>query len=803
MKLRIVAAILILLAVLAATPGSMAFKGRMLKPSLISDDETQAQKDKRKEQRNKEINIEQRDQKQNGISIGEPKVYDDALLQQMLSAAQAKLVALQVLDQSKLINALGTVQGADLRTSSLAFNATGPSLPQVMTTDRGATGTFKETDQQTRNKEQVITESDKPSTVSTAKKARVDTLEATSTLPSEDVQTTRPAFNPNLIQAATPPTGLPASSAFSVGSSDLLAEQMQLTYEIANLTLLMEGSLSDRLVVFKDETRMVKPRVTLGFPITLTPDQRHKNAVAVVEVEVEKNAKADLNADDPPAVTALLPREKTYNVASITDSTTSIGGAFVTQIAGFSGSWLRGHKTYYLVKDQDTLALTFASEDKKKVHFLWQFRPVLGQEYVRAGLKQTFVQLAFPSPWSEKEFGTVTVRTYWRKYDRKKGLMKEVLPYSLNDSYPSWPIRKYDLRMQPKKFDLEQLEDLGNGQMHVSLQGRFLSGTSVRIGAARPPLVLELNNIRFVAPIVDLATKPVFLVFRDGSELPLEIGEKDEKPAEIDQVRVTSLDETNSLLTVTLRGSANRPGPPLLLVIGGHAFGYADAPVTRKDNELSVVVPTAFLITHPEVQVKPLFAPRHYARSQAIKVFEMLSQPEHLLVLEQGRDSARFLLYGNRLKGAEITEPANVTLKEFGRSEDSETLRQIELTADQIKAYKQIVLKRENERALLIPIPAVEFNNKPPDPKPRERLALNADEVVIDGIAFEDVVEVTYKGRKVEVVKEGKTSVRLKGLRAVGATSAATTRALDFLFVGKASPIKIEIINNKSEVVQK
>lgn len=802
MKLRVRTAILILFAALAATPGSMAFKGLMPTPPRSSADDTEEQA-KRKAQRTKEISIEQRDRERNGISIGEPKVYDDGLLQQMLNAAQAKLAALQVLDQAKLTGALGAVQGADLRTSSLAINATGAPLPQEITTNKGATGSFKETGQRTRNSEQVITESEKPSTVSTEKRARTDTLEANSTLPSEDVQTTRSAFNPNLVQAAAPSTGLPASSAFSVGASDILAEQMQLTYEIANLTLLMEGSLSDRLVVFKDGTRMVKPRVTLGFPITLTPDQRHKDAVAVVEVEVEKSEKADLSPDDPPAVTALLPREKTYNVASITDSSTSIGGAFVTQLAGFSGSWLRGHKTYYLVKDQDTLALTFAPEDRKRVHFLWQFRPVLGQEYVRAGLKQTFVQLAFPSSWSEEDYGKITVKTYWRKYDRKKGLMKEVVAYSLSDGYPSWPIRRYDLAMPPKQFDQSKLEDLGNGQMHVSLYGRFLSGTSVRIGAMRPSLVFEHYGIRFVASIADLATKPVFLVFRDGSELPLEIGERNEKPAEIRQARVIGLDETNSLLTVTLEGPAERAGPPLLLVIGGRAFGYSDAPATRKGNQLSVEVPTAFLIVHPEVQVKPLFAPKRYARSHAIDGLEMLSQTDHLLVLEQGRDSARFLLYGNRLRGAEIIEPADVTFKTFGRTEDNDTLGLIELTADQIKAYKQILLKRKDERALLIPIPAVDFITKPPDPKPRERLALNADEIVIDGVVFEDVIQVTYKGRKVEVVKEGKTSVRLKGLRAVGATSSATTRPLDFKFVGKTSPIKIEVVSNKSEVVQK
>src|SRR5436305_7111171 len=163
MKPRILLTLLILSAVLAATPGSMAFKGHVPKPAPISSDDSEEQKAKQhKEQRAKEAAIEQRDKDRNGISIGEPKVYDDALLQQMLTSAQAKLAALQVLDQTKLLGALGAVQGADLRTSSLAINAMGAPLPQVVTTDKGATGSFKETDQRTRNSEQVITASDKP-----------------------------------------------------------------------------------------------------------------------------------------------------------------------------------------------------------------------------------------------------------------------------------------------------------------------------------------------------------------------------------------------------------------------------------------------------------------------------------------------------------------------------------------------------------------------------------------------------------------------------------------------------------------
>jgi hypothetical protein len=190
---------------------------------------------------------------------------------------------------------------------------------------------------------------------------------------------------------AAPTTSLPSS--FSVSASDILNEQMQLTYEIANLRLLMEGSLSDWY--FSDQKLLMpKPRTTIGFPITISAEKRYKNAVAIVEAVVETKRGADLTGE-PPAVTALLPREKTYNVAAITDRSVSIGGGMVTALAGISGSFLWGRKTYYIVKDQDTVARMFDPGEAAQTGFLWEFRPVLGREFVQSGLKQTFVQLAF------------------------------------------------------------------------------------------------------------------------------------------------------------------------------------------------------------------------------------------------------------------------------------------------------------------------------------------------------------------------------------------------------------------------
>jgi hypothetical protein len=254
----------------------------------------------------------------------------------------------------------------------------------------------------------------------------------------------------------------------------------------------------------------------------------------------------------------LLPREKTYNVASITDNSVSIGAGVVTQVIGISGSFLHARKTYYLVQDQDTVALTFRPNDANRVGFLWEFRPVLGAKLLHEGLKQTFVQIAVPSSWSADSFGTVHVRTYWRDYDSRKNLVKEVRAGSLT-AVKDYPIPNLPIDQSPKVFDTASLEDLGNGQMLVNFYGRFLGGTYVRVGPnllrdGSPSFSFEYQRIRFVATIADLATKGAFLVARDGTETTLLLykDELKDRVLKIKKCTVRAVDDANSQISVEM-----------------------------------------------------------------------------------------------------------------------------------------------------------------------------------------------------------------------------------------------------------
>jgi hypothetical protein len=435
----------------------------------------------------------------NGIFVDTAKVYDDSSLQLMLNAARLRLAALQSIDQNGLLSRIGAITGARLQQQAISAQINGPSIPGTSVSNLGGTG----------------------STTTVSAPAGQTTTNIAGQ-PVENTTATLGQINPSVPALPQSSAALPTN--FGISSLDALNEMMQLTYEIANLQLLLEGSLSDRYV---RNTQVVKPKTTLGFPITISP--RYKDAVAFVEIEVINPESGNLNSE-PPAVTALLPREKTYNVASITDKTKSIGGGLVTQFVGGGFSFLGSRKSYFLVQDQDTVALmlppSLSDEDKAKsphkpnaTAFSWQFRPVLGQSFVRGGLKQTFVQIASPLLNAVSCFGKIKIKTYWRKFDSKKGVVKEVIPESIR-TIDEQTIPVYDLN--PTVGELET-EDLGAGLIQTSIEGKYLSGTYIRIGnnyyrEGSPGFTSDMTRIRFIASAADIAKYKAFLVSRDGSE---------------------------------------------------------------------------------------------------------------------------------------------------------------------------------------------------------------------------------------------------------------------------------------------
>jgi hypothetical protein len=835
--------IMLAVTILAGLPQSAAAVWPYLQQTSASAQEKRARPD----QPETDDSLNTRLKSGNGIRVDRPKVYDDSLLQQMLQSAEAKLAAMQVLDSSTIASRLGSVTGARQQISSLGINVMGPSIPGVTTTSNGATGSTVSTAQTT--------------TPGTGPPTQTNTLVTNAGQPTQNVVTTQGQINPTAATAPAPTLSMPTS--FSVSSSDILNEQMQLTYEIANLRLLLEGSLTDR---FDISGKIVNPKVTLGFPITLEPDKRHKGAVAVVEVIVEThNSDPKANTVEAPAITALLPREKTYNVAALKDSSVSIGGGMVTQVVGVSGSFLFGRKTYYLIQDQDTLALSYNPKtypDRKCVGFVWQFRPVLGQDYVRSGMKQTFVQIAFQKPDTTPIFGDVYVRTYWRRYDRNKAIVKELIPGSIDNDAAYAPIPSYQLVSDPVAFGVDDLEDLGSGQMLVNVRGRYLSGTSVRIGstilsAAAGNLMYNGERIQFVASIADIATKQVSLIGRDGTELQLVMRDpappknggvpaQSNKPPKLKVVGpplIRTVDPANSLVKIGINDgsffingpsdtgsthTANEPSPipPLVLIIGGRVFGYSDAPILRdrKSLTISAVIPTSLLIANPELQVRSLFKDesnqnRYRDTIDLVGAFGtprgdngdsqyLFSQAESLAVLSQEKDTTKFLLFGSRLKDLTIVQPKPVSQTSVTRAEDASTLWLIELKNDDLKTYKQLILQRKSERPFILQVPSLDPSSATGTGQglaASERVTVGADEVAITGTGLQDLTRVTYNNIPIAFRKstDGGKSVRLTGLSAAGVTATASVKPLTLWIKGKKLEVKLEVVTAKVETVSK
>src|SRR6266849_2771334 len=148
----------------------------------------------------------------------------------------------------------------------------------------------------------------------------------------------------------------------------------------------------------------------------------------------------------------------------------------------------------------------------------------------------------------------------------------------------------------------------------LTLKGGFWEEHTVGsdiLADGSPGFISRYQQIQFVSQITDLVTKQTSLVARDGNESPLvfdkeQFGSKN--ALQITGHTLSPVDDANSRVAIQLN-NIRPPGqqPPLVFLIGGKVFGYADAPIRRNGNELSVIVPTAFLIANPVVSIRALF----------------------------------------------------------------------------------------------------------------------------------------------------------------------------------------------------
>jgi hypothetical protein len=479
----------------------------------------------------------------NGIVAGEPKIYDDRSLDQMLQAYQAQLAQLKAFDNPTLINRLGTLQGGSSQQSSFAAQATGRATPDLTST---------------------VTTGTNAGTQAVAKRAGLT-----------------PAV-PTIGDSGA--AALPSS--FSTSASDALGEEARLAFDIANLRLLLQESLSDRYRTDPADTAhtisMQKRSVTVGIPISIESVPHAKGAVAEVEVffTVESGS-------PPPGVITLLPREESYNVAAIKDKSVSLGaGAVIASVINVGVNWLGRKQAYYIVKAIDTVAMQRqTAADSRTAALAWQFRPVLGEPSVHPGLRQVFVRLSYESI-NDNRLGTVWVRTTWRHYDPASGVVGKPACAKV------WT-RSYTLLDVGRRVKgILSWRDLGNGQVAVTYQSGFPPGTSVLVpegylADGSPGFQLTEDHLLFNLSAAQLVRPKVgALVSINDLETDLSI-ESGCSPAlaqaraRIASVNVGPYNAAQSRVTVELKPDdvTNFRDEPPLIRLGTHVYGLSDAPL--------------------------------------------------------------------------------------------------------------------------------------------------------------------------------------------------------------------------------
>jgi hypothetical protein len=552
-----------------------------------------------------------------GIVVQSPKVYDDYFLETQLAALKTRLASINVADQGTLLGKIGQLQGATLSQSGLAIQAMGPGTSTVSTLTPPAS----------------LPGYALPSSTSTTAASPISLSGAYGTT------TTGAALTPSVPAVSASSLSLPSS--YAPSSLDTLNEEMQLSAQIMNFELLLDGALNDRYI---PGTQVPKKRVTVGLNISIEPcliggshyETKHllKDRLAEVEIEIQNAS----GSSEKPSIVTLLPRDKTYNVASLSDKSISVGaGGVLGGVLSVGGNWLWHKQRYYLVQEQDTVAIDESTPSVTK--FVWQFRPVLRQGFVSAGTRQNFIQFSLPAEVTSASCAKLVVKTRWRKLDTDTGIIgtaeNETAQQELSLPY-------FDLS---DPTQLVTSRDIGGGLLDVRIDGAFQEGSSVRVGGVTlsngsPNFSSSTSSVEFIASANDVISGNAFLVTRDGSLSPIrshasasipQCGAKGTTSSPdftergtLSGLTIQAYSDAQSLVTVNFKENQIPPPTgsdprvnPIIASIGGKVFGLQGSsfrtidPATSPDGmamwTISIVVPTDLIQSSDKLYVQRIF----------------------------------------------------------------------------------------------------------------------------------------------------------------------------------------------------
>lgn len=418
----------------------------------------------------------------NGITVGQPKVYDNQSLTIMLDQLNARLGQVQAIDQQSLNKALGQIQGAEEQDLSRGFT-TSVSPP--------ATGAGKST---------------------------------TSTNPALPELLASPSFKPD----------------YGENSVDLLSDQIDLTYQVFNLRMLLERSVTDRL---KDG--QPRRQVVVSFNIALDPPKNATDAAAYVEITLT-------STNGPVSLVAAMPQEKTYNATSLSSSSSAFGGAAVAKIVSVNYNQRKRKQIFFLYRDSDTLALERPAPTGA-VTFGWTFRPVLGRRSVSPGMRQMFAVISLPDTDLPGDLAKETnapriirahAKTYWLHYDHGTATTvtskypgfwhwsaKPLPPAdnaALDSSIPTLSTEATERGLAPTISDVRAFQTTSGNTVLQITGTNFYTGTTIKIGdktfnGPQDGLFLKSSQTMLLAANSDLLSGALSAVVngRYGPAVPL------------------------------------------------------------------------------------------------------------------------------------------------------------------------------------------------------------------------------------------------------------------------------------------
>jgi hypothetical protein len=725
----------------------------------------------------------------NGITVGQTKLFDERSLSAKLQELEASLSGLGFVDRAVLAKAIGSLQGARQDVSAFSLNVTGLPIPGIV-------------DKATSANSEKTTATGTETSSSTGSEITNTTSSLTPAAPALPGQT--PALSPQL--------------SFGSASQDLLAEQVQLTYQIINLRTLLERAITDRVTANVDEAEQRRPAV-VGFQVSLESRNEYRDAVA--EVDIKISSVTPVGNPARPNLISLIPKEKTYNVATISKNAKQFGFGAVVQVLNIGASFSRSKDTFYLVRDTDTVAterpapLAFdqngqiqpPQEAPGSITFGWQFRPVLGRRAVEPGARSVFALLSLPPNESTTYVARVEVSTRWRKYDAKKGTVGDFIQGSdslqvLDDLIVR---RDIDELLQPAPGNV-RWEDTMDGQALVIVNGRnFLPGTGILVGNAlldRPQVGFVLSDehsLRFTVPVMSLISlADLQIVGRFGSPSALlsdetSIGRNDwgiqpyvvspqngDKTPDPVEFKPIDAENTEVSLKLTARQCLNGTTSPCspeeafkrkaLVLIGRRVFGAGDSPISvyKKDGEkyltLKFTAPTKLLGETRVMKIKyPFLEPRAFFIEVPFELGNTFGI-KNAVVLSSDDKSVQLGIRGSEFDQKKVS--VRLGPKEYKESSpeflwlSKDLIRlNLNMTLKDLARVKNVIVSQDKKN-IILPITVDPQPAAKPEVHAADPVAMGDSKVVtLKGANFNSIQEIRFEGRvlAIEVKDDGAT----------------------------------------------